>query len=233
MEAVDAKGIRRLLCSTDVLDRAVAVYLIKVAQGAEPSALEPEPTVKRASRPHMHTEEAGQVLLDAVQEDVVAVVSAWLRGRGKEIVRHLGYAEAEAETLSVARLLAGGLIYGDRPRDLRELLTQIGKAGEYELLASKRLDQLLRRHIEFDLYVVSWAYIELAKQIHSSHLSQDAVDIPNILTLWLKSGKGPDPSVIRELGQIAQAWLRSAGELQGGSTHMLVTFVLSSIPSPG
>ena len=105
---------------------------------------------------------------------------------------------------------------GDRPRDLRELLMRIGKAGEYELLASKRLDQLLRRHIEFDLYVVSWAYIELAKQIHSSHLSQGAVDIPNILTLWLKSGKGPDPSAIRELGQIAQAWLRSAGELQGG-----------------
>ena len=213
LEAVEAKGIRRLLCSTDVLDRAVAVYLIKVAQGAEPSALEPEPTVKRASRPHMHTEEAGQVLLDAVQEDVVAVVSAWLRGRGKEIVS--GNAEAEAETLSVARFLAGGLIYGDRPRDLRELLTRIGKAGGYELLASKRLDQLLRRHIEFDLYVVSWAYIELAKQIHSSHLSQDAVDIPNILTL-LKSEKGPDPSAIRELGQIAQAWLRSAGELQGG-----------------
>ena len=60
----------------------------------------------------MHTEEARQVLLDAVQEDVVAVVSAWLRGRGKEIVRHLGYAEAEAEILSVARFLAGGLIYG-------------------------------------------------------------------------------------------------------------------------
>jgi len=68
-----------------------------------------------------------------------------------------------------AMVMGQRLIVGERPGDLETYINQIGEMEIFEFLQTRRLDQILRYHMEFHVYLIAETYISLAEKIHAGH----------------------------------------------------------------
>jgi len=154
-ENLGIEGLR----SRNVLDRAVGLYVIKQAQGAGDSK-----QIKRA-----------RDLLLAIFDSEFKERSGWLLRRHPDLDREQAY--------YAARVIGGRLLWGDDVIDLNDHLKKVGDSQIYEFLQTRRIDALLRYHIEFAVYLWTWNFIETAKAHHHTHCLDESDDGSSDTTL--------------------------------------------------
>jgi hypothetical protein len=146
------------LGSRDFLDRGVTLTLVREAQGAG--------TPERVK-------ETGRFLCELLGPEIEGIAGRFFRGRLVASYNKWHGGELPFESvLSAATEIGSRLIVGERPEDLKTYLARIGEKEVYEYLQTRRLDQILRYHIELNVYFVTLAFVHVAIQTHASHSAE-------------------------------------------------------------